>query len=113
MGTQPECLLMLSNVLRKQMEYSAEHDTQVAVEECVASPIGIKNANAELLSRIDMRSAVQRTHHWSPLKEDVTFLATRRDDPLAMFDTPKDRHVFPWLEVNARFGIITRVAGAA
>lgn len=53
------------------MDYSQRQDTQVAVEEAVAYPTSIRNANAELLKRVDMRSAIQRTHHWSPLHEEV------------------------------------------
>ena len=106
--TIPECLMMLSNVILEQMDYSQRQDTQVAVEEAVAHPTSIRNANAELLKQVDIRSAIQRTHHWSPLREEVLFLMTAKDDPLGMFDAPKDRHVFPWLEVNARFGIIKR-----
>lgn len=106
--TLPECLMFVSNIILQQMDYSQRQDTQVAVEEAVAYPTSIRNANAELLKRVDMRSAIQRTHHWSPLHEEVLFLTTSGDDPLAMFDTPKDRHVFPWLEVNTRFGVIQR-----
>jgi len=106
--TLPECLMFVSNIILQQMDYSQRQDTQVAVEEAVAYPTSIRNANAELLKRVDMRSAIQRTHHWSPLHEEVLFLITSTDDPLAMFDTPKDRHVFPWVEVNTRFGVIER-----
>jgi len=105
----PESLQMLSKVLLAQMEYSKAQDTQVAEEEAVAHPIGVRNANAEMLARTDMRSAVQRTHHWSPLKDEVVFLETERDSKSAVFDSPKDRHIFPWLEVNARFGVIERL----
>ncbi len=126
-----------SNIILQQMDYSQRQDTQVAVEEAVAYPTSIRNANAELLKRVDMRTAIQRTSHWSPLHEEVhislsdvvcwkcwklvvmtssrgfamaqvLFLITSTDEPLAMFDTPKDRHVFPWLEVNTRFGVIER-----
>jgi hypothetical protein len=47
-----------------------------------------------------------RTHHWSPLKEEVEFIRTSRDHDLASFDCAKDRHIFPWVDVNARFGFI-------
>jgi hypothetical protein len=47
--TLPECLIMLLNVLNQQMDYSKHHDTQVAVEEAVAHPTSIRNANSELL----------------------------------------------------------------
>eukprot|EP00928_Gymnodinium_smaydae_P025193 TRINITY_DN20143_c0_g1_i1.p1 TRINITY_DN20143_c0_g1~~TRINITY_DN20143_c0_g1_i1.p1 ORF type:complete len:171 (+),score=29.10 TRINITY_DN20143_c0_g1_i1:200-712(+) len=108
--TLPEVLQMLSHSLERQMDYSTQHDTQVAVEEAVAHPISVSNANAEMLAKLDIQSAIQRTHHWSPLNEEVAFISTKADQPLAMFETPKDRHVFPWLEVNARFGVIKRVA---
>mmetsp|Transcript_74865 Transcript_74865/g.156080 ORF Transcript_74865/g.156080 Transcript_74865/m.156080 type:complete len:544 (-) Transcript_74865:40-1671(-) len=104
--TLPECLDMLWHTLNAQMEYSNEQDTQVAQEEAVAHPICVDNANRRELEKTDMRSAVQRTHHWSPLRQEVLFLQTERDKDKAVFDTPKDRHIFPWLEVNARFGVI-------
>merc|ERR1712217_492113 len=110
--TLPECLQMVSNVLVEQMEYSNNQDTQVAEQEAVAHPIGMHNANAEQLAATDMQSAVQRTHHWSPLKQEVSFLETAKDRQVAVFDAPKDRHIFPWLEVNARFGVIDRLATA-
>jgi hypothetical protein len=34
------------------------------------------------------------------------FITTERDRERAIYDFPKDRHVFPWVEVNARFGNI-------
>eukprot|EP00927_Polykrikos_kofoidii_P034331 TRINITY_DN29143_c0_g1_i1.p1 TRINITY_DN29143_c0_g1~~TRINITY_DN29143_c0_g1_i1.p1 ORF type:complete len:1594 (-),score=268.47 TRINITY_DN29143_c0_g1_i1:63-4553(-) len=107
--TLPECLQMLSKVLYQQMDYSCDHDTQVAVEEAIAHPLGVQNANAELLAKVDFAGAIQRTHHWSPLREEVDMLTTKNDRAAAVFETPKDRHVFPWLEVNARFGFIERL----
>ena len=47
-----------------------------------------------------------RTHHWSPLNKEVDFITTPRDHELASFDCAKDRHIFPWVDVNARFGFI-------
>lgn len=67
-----------SNIILQQMDYSQRQDTQVAVEEAVAYPTSIRNANAELLKRVDMRSAIQRTHHWSPLHEEVHILSDVR-----------------------------------
>jgi len=105
--TQPESLLLLSNWLGHDgME---NHDTQVVLGDAVGHPKVVKNPNAELLARTDMQSAVQRTHHWSPLKEEVLFITTEDDSNLAMFDTPKDRHIFPWIDINTRFGIIERL----
>lgn len=53
-----------------------------------------------------MGGSVQRTHHWSPLDEEVAFVKTKRDIQRAAFECAKDRHVFPWVDVNARFGFI-------
>merc|ERR1712083_1192597 len=78
--TLPECLQLLANVLKQQMEYSQDHDTQVAVEEAAGHPISMQNTNAERLAQVDMRSAVQRTHHWSPLREEVMFTTTPEDE---------------------------------
>jgi hypothetical protein len=53
-----------------------------------------------------MGSLPQRTHHWSPLREDADPIATQLDRKFLVYESPKDRHVFPWVEVNARFGLI-------
>ena len=50
--------------------------------------------------------SIQRTHHWSPLNEEVKFVATAQDAEYGTFLCAKDRHVFPWVDVNARFGFI-------
>lgn len=103
--TLPEALEFLSNVLTRQLESTA-HDTQVSTMETAGHSIHVTNPHVDVLERCDMGCLVQRTHHWSPLKEDVEFVTTERDRRLAIYDFPKDRHVFPWLEVNARFGRI-------
>ena len=68
----------------------------------------VDNAQGRALERCDIGALVQRTHHWSPLSYETEFVTTERDHALAIYDTPKDRHVFPWVDVNARFGIIRR-----
>ena len=103
--TLPEALEMLSNVLSHQIE-STDHDTQVTITEALGHPVWIKSPMAEVLERCDMGCCVQRTHHWSPLKYATDFVTTPRDRELMIYDFPKDRHVFPWVEVNARFGVI-------
>ena len=105
--TLPETLEFLSNVLTKQTE-SALHDTQVTVEDAVAHPRWVKTPQTEALAACDIGCMVQRTHHWSPIRKVVAFVTTERDEELAIFHTPKDRHVFPWLEACARFGAIDR-----
>jgi len=103
----PEALEFLANVLTKQLE-SDGHDTQVAVGESPGHLMWVKNPHTRALKACDTGSLVQRTHHWSPLLKDTEFLTTERDLEQAIYDYPKDRHVFPWIEVNARFGVIKR-----
>ncbi|MFH1530695.1 MAG: hypothetical protein ABIK09_08190 [Pseudomonadota bacterium] len=106
-GTLPETLEFLSNVLTRQIE-SPLHDTQVTVEDAVGHPRWVKTPQTEALAACDIGCLVQRTHHWSPIRKVVEFVTTERDEELAIFHTPKDRHVFPWLEACARFGVINR-----
>jgi len=105
--TLPEALEFLSNVLTRQLE-SPLHDTQVSISESVGHPIWVTNEHTRVLEECDMGCMMQRSHHWSPLKKDTEVVATRRDVDRAIYDFPKDRHVFPWVEVNARFGLIRR-----
>jgi len=103
----PEALELLSHILTKQVG-GALHDTQVTLNSAVGHPRGIINENTTLLKNCDMGSFPQHTHHWSPLLKETEFLTTERDLKRAIYGFPKDRHVFPWIEVNARFGIIER-----
>lgn len=109
--TTPESLDMLSNTLTKQSG-SALHDSQVHVYDAVGYPVYFKNRNGRILKNTDMGGAVQRTHHWSPLCEEVEFVRTNRDVEQAVFDCAKDRHIYPFCDVNARFGIIKYVDDA-
>jgi hypothetical protein len=104
--TTPEALEMLANQLSKQSG-SALNDSQVHVYDAVGHPVYHHNRNGQLLEKCDVgQASIQRTHHWSPLNEEVDFIATPRDAQMASFDCAKDRHLFPWVEVNARFGFI-------
>ena len=38
--------------------------------------------------------------------KETEFVTTPRDRERRVYDSPKDRHVFPWVDVNARFGLI-------
>ncbi|MGM0597002.1 MAG: hypothetical protein ACQES9_08195 [Myxococcota bacterium] len=103
--TLPEALEFLSNVLTRQLgTYS--HDTQVEISEAVGHFVKITNQYNQILKNCEMESTTQATHHWSPLKKATEFLETEKDRKRFIYDTPKDRHVFPWIDVNARFGII-------
>jgi len=106
--TLPEALEMLSNVLSKQIEQT-DHDTQVTTEEALGHPVWVVSPYGRVLERCDMGCVVQRTHHWSPLYYATQMVTTDRDKAQAIYEFPKDRHVFPWVEVNARFGVIDRV----
>ena len=77
------------------------------VFDAVGYPVYHLNRNGKLLQRCAVGDgAIQRTHHWSPLSDEVEFVRTARDIEMASFDCAKDRHVFPWVEVNKRFGFI-------
>ena len=104
--TTPECLEMITNLLTKQSG-SKLHDSQVHVYDAVGHPVYHRNRNSRIMERCDVGGAsIQRTHHWSPLSDEVAFLKTEKDTKQGMFECAKDRHVFPWVEVNARFGFI-------
>ena len=101
----PEALEFLANIFEKQIG-SPLHDTQVYIDEAVAHSVWVRNPNADKLLHSDMSSVAQNCHHWSPLVHATAFVTTPKDVKRAIYDFPKDRHVFPWLEVNARFGNI-------
>ncbi len=101
----PETLEYLYYVLREQTR-SAEQDTQVLIGDAVGSSTRVRNAAAEVLSRCDLATYPQATHHWAPLTKEIEFVTTERDLELAIYESPKDRLVWPWVEVNARFGRI-------
>lgn len=104
--TTPESLEMLSNLLTKQSG-SPLHDSQVHVFDAVGYPVYQINRNGRMLRRCAVGDgAIQRTHHWSPLSDEVEFVETAKDVEMASFHCAKDRHVFPWIEVNRRFGFI-------
>jgi hypothetical protein len=108
--TTPESLEMIANLLTKQSG-SPLHDSQVHVFDAVGYPAYYKNRNGQLLKKCAIgEGAVQRTHHWSPLSDEVEFVRTVKDIEQASFDCAKDRHVFPWVDVNARFGFIKYLA---
>ena len=97
---------MISHLLTKQ-SISSRHDSQVHVFDAVGYPLYFNNRNATVVKKCAIgEGAVQRTHHWSPLSDEVEFLCTQRDLTNGVFDCAKDRHVFPWVDVNARFGFI-------
>ena len=104
--TLPESLEMISHLLTKQSG-SALHDSQVHVYDAVGYPVYMSNRNGRLLKNCAVGDgAIQRTHHWSPLSDEVEFVRTQRDIVQGSFECAKDRHVFPFVDVNARFGFI-------
>jgi hypothetical protein len=101
--------LELTYYLLRHMTSGAEQDTQVIADDALGHSTRTLNPTTRLLKRCDMSSMRERTHHWSPLKKETEFVTTPRDRERCVYDSPKDRHVFPWVEVNARFGMIRRV----
>lgn len=85
-------------------------DTQVLDADAVGRATRVANARTAVLARCDMGSVVQATHHWAPLSHEVEQVATERDRRLGIYLEPKDRLVFPWLDVNARFGRIAVIS---
>jgi hypothetical protein len=104
--TTPESLEMISKLLTKQSG-SGLHDSQVHVYDAVGYPVYTHNRNGRILKNCNVgEGSIQRTHHWSPLSDEVEFMRTKRDIDQASFECAKDRHVFPWVDVNVRFGFI-------
>jgi hypothetical protein len=103
----PEVLDMLSNAVTHELGHE-NHDTQVSVDESQVKPMMTRNACSDRFARTVIPSKVQRAHHWSILDKEVIGVRTARDQARRIFDSPKDRHVFPWFEVCARFGTIPK-----
>ncbi|HQB45950.1 MAG TPA: hypothetical protein PLV85_20230, partial [Polyangiaceae bacterium] len=101
----PETLELTYYSLR-HMSRGAPQDTQVLASDALGRSTRVINATTRLLERCDMTSMCERAHHWSPLKKETEFVTTDRDKKRCVYDSPKDRHVFPWIDVNARFGLI-------
>ena len=101
----PETLEFLYNVLVEQTG-SRDQDTQVTIQDAVGYSTRVENEFTKVLRRCDTGSLVQATHHWAPLTHETEFVTTPRDHSLAIYESPKDRLVWPWVEVNARFGRI-------
>lgn len=87
-----------------------DHDTQVTGAECDGWPYYTRNANALMLKQHSIANMVQHGSHWSPLSElETGAVTTNSDRQRRVFDGPKDKHLFPWVLNNARFGIISRL----
>lgn len=104
--TLPEALDLLAHSLASQLP-DPRHDTQVQVEEAVGHFVYVRNPWADVLRRCDIGCRIQATHHWSPLLKETEFLTTDRDREQCIYDVPKDRHIFPWIDLLTRFGFIS------
>lgn len=102
---RPEGLDLLSQALTAQIE-SELHDTQIHIDDSHGYPVRIRSPHADQLREVEIGSRPQLTHHWSPLHATVDFLTTDRDRERRIYDFPEDRHVFPWVELLATFGLI-------
>ncbi len=104
----PETLEFFYNILVEQSG-ALDQDTQVTIQDAVGYATRVENEFTEVLRRCDMGSLVQATHHWAPLTHEIEFVTTERDRDLAIYESPKDRLVTPWVEVLARFGRIETI----
>jgi hypothetical protein len=104
----PEMLEFMYYMIREQIAGagSVDQDTQVLITDAVGHATRVRNAHTVVLERCDMGSYPQATHHWAPLTKEVEVITTARDLRRAAYMSPKDRLVWPWVEVNARFGRI-------
>jgi hypothetical protein len=103
----PETLELLYFAL-KEISGGVAQDTQVLLTDAVGYSTRMKNEHTRTLERCDMGSLAHATHHWAPLTKEIEFVTTERDRALAIYESPKDCLVWPWVEVNARFGRIER-----
>lgn len=101
----PEALVFLTHTLTAQIE-TPRHDSQVQVDEAVGYPVTVLNGAANQMRAVHLSSRPQATHHWSPLSDTVAFLTTPRDRQRYVYEVPKDRQVFPWVELLADFGFV-------
>jgi hypothetical protein len=97
----PDSLQFMSMLLSRQT--SAEHDSQVTVQESKCQSIHLRNERTDAFSFSGIDGAVQRCNHWSPLEKESQLVSTRRDREKFIFDSPKDRHIEPWVEMIVRF----------
>ncbi len=107
----PEALEWLY-FMHEHQNPGVRHDSQVPADEAIGQATRIRNPRTEAFALCDIGSCVQSTHHWSPLTREIEAVTTDRDRLLAVYQGPKDRHVFPWIEALARFGRIRRVGAA-
>ena len=103
----PEGLVYMYYTLDRLLEGAAQ-DTQVEMEAAEARAGRVINDHTLSLERCCIGSMPQTAHHWEPLTREIADLTTESDRIRAVYEGPKDRLVFPWIEVNARFGLIKK-----
>ncbi|MCA9670826.1 MAG: hypothetical protein KC503_34755 [Myxococcales bacterium] len=100
--------LELFYYIQRALSGGAEQDTQVLLTDAVGRSTRVENDATRALARCEIPSLPQATHHWAPLTREIRIVETERDVREAIYDSPKDQLIFPWIEANARFGRITR-----
>jgi len=103
----PEALEYLYFV-HKALVPGADCDSQIVSDEALGHATRVRNPWTEVLTRSEIPSRIQIAHHWTPITAEIEIVTTDRDRERAVYMAPKDRLVFPWVEVNARFGRIRR-----
>ena len=82
------------------------HDTQVLLSDACPTAQRVTNAYTQAFARTEIGALAQATHHWAPLTQEVKIVRTARDRRLAIYESPTDQLVRPWIETHARFGRI-------
>jgi hypothetical protein len=101
----PEALEYMWFVLGR-IQPGRPQDTQVTIEDAEGRSTRVDNPWTRALAQACLPNRVQAIHHWSPLTAEIEFVETDRDLARAIYQSPKDRHVAPWIEAQARFGRI-------
>ena len=101
----PSCLKLLYYFYQIQLP-GGLNDTQVTEFCAHGYPVWNRNDNVDVLRTNEIPTCTLNGHHWSPLVEDIEFIVTDNDRARALYDSPKDIHIVPWIESLIRFGII-------
>jgi hypothetical protein len=106
-GRIPECL-EYTYYCHEEMCGGGSQDTQVLATDAIGASTRVANAYTRAFAACDMGSPILASHHWAPLTDEIEFVETERDRSGRVYQGPKDQLVWPWVEVNARFGRIQR-----
>lgn len=101
----PDALLYLYNIHKKLMP-DCPCDSQVSCDEAVPYSKRVQTPWSVVLKKTALESKPLATHHWAPVSYEIENLKSIRDEERGVYMFPKDVHIFPWVWLNARFGMI-------